>query len=294
MLFAVMRHPAMLLYLDNAESIGPNSPAGLRTHRGLNENLARESLELHTITPAAGYTQMDVTEYAKILTGWSFAPNYDPPQFLFRLNAHEPGPKTVMDHTYPGGAEGGIEILQWLGTHPSTYRNIAIKLVRHFVADAPPPADVARIEGVLRATGGDLKAASLELIRLPGAWQPLTKLRTPFDYVVAVGRAIDLPAEHRPEAPGVLAKLGEPTFAAPLPNGWPDTAADWSAPETLLRRIDWAYDVSAQASNIDAAQLADETLGPLASPDTLTQISRAGSRRDALTLLLTSPEFLRR
>jgi uncharacterized protein (DUF1800 family) len=294
MLFAVMRHPAMLTYLDNAQSIGPNSPVGLKTHRGLNENLARESLELHTVSPAAGYTQADVTEYAKLLTGWSFAPNYNPPQFLFRLNAHEPGPKTVMGHTFPAGAEGGIAILTWLGTHPATYRNIATKLVRHFVADSPPHADVARIEAVLRATGGDLKAASLELTRLPDAWTPMAKLRSPWDYVVAVARALDLPPDKRPEPAGIMAKLGQPPFNAPLPNGWPDTASEWSAPETLLRRIDWAYDVTGHAGDVDAAALAETTLGPLARPDMLKEITRAGSRRDALTLLLTSPEFQRR
>ena len=221
MLFAVMRHPAMLMYLDNASSFGPDSPAGQRSHRGLNENLARESLELHTVSPAAGYTQQDVTEYAKILTGWSIAIEYNPPQFLFRLNAHEPGPKTMMGQNFPAGAGGGIAALTWLADHPWTHRHLATKLVRHFVADDPPPADVARVEHVLTATKGDLKAASLELTRLPSAWQPLTKLRTPMEYVVAVMRALDLPPDKRPNLYGVMGGMGQPFLSAP--------AAQWLA-----------------------------------------------------------------
>jgi uncharacterized protein (DUF1800 family) len=294
MLFAVMRHPAMLAYLDNAGSIGPDSPAGLRSHRGLNENLARESLELHTVSPAAGYTQQDVTEYAKILTGWSFEITYNPPQFLFRLNAHQPGPKTLMGQHFEHGAAGGIAALTWLADHPWTHRHLATKLVRHFVADDPPPADVARIEQVLRATKGDLKAASLELTRLPGAWQPLAKLRTPFDYVVAVWRALDLPLDKLPSLNGVMGGMGQPFLNAPLPNGWPDTAADWSGGESLLRRVDWAYGVAAQAADRDPAEVATNALGPLLQPATLDQMKHAGSRRDAITLLLSAPEFQRR
>jgi uncharacterized protein (DUF1800 family) len=294
MLFAVMRHPAMLMYLDNAASVGPDSPVGVKSHRGLNENLARESLELHTVTPASGYTQQDVTSYAKLLTGWSFELNYNPPQFLFRVNTHEPGPKTLMGQTFPSGAEGGIDALTWLGDHPWTFRNIATKLVRHFVADDPPPAAVSRIETVLRETRGDLRAASLELIRLPEAWQPLTKLRSPRDYVISVSRALNLPPEKRTDAPGVLAKLGEPTFGAPLPNGWPDTAADWSSSEALLRRVDWVYGIAGNAGSADPEQLAQDSLGPFVRKETLDAMAHAGSRRDAITLLLTSPEFMRR
>jgi uncharacterized protein (DUF1800 family) len=294
MLFAVMRHPAMLMYLDNNSSIGPNSPAGLKSHRGLNENLARESLELHTVSPGSGYTQTDVTEYAKVLTGWSFEPSYNPPQFLFRLNAHEPGPKLVMGQTFDHGAAGGIEALTWLADHPWTHRHLATKLVRHFVADDPPPADISRIEKVLRGTKGNLKAASLELTRLPGAWQPLTKLRSPADYVIAVMRALDFPADKRPDLTGVLNQMGQPFLNAPLPNGWPDTAADWAGGEAMLRRVDWAYGVAGRAAATDPDQLAADAMGPLLQQATLEQMKRAGSRRDAITLLLAAPEFQRR
>jgi uncharacterized protein (DUF1800 family) len=294
MLLAVMRHPAMLLYLDNAQSMGPNSRAGLRQHRGLNENLARECLELHTVSPAAGYTQQDVTEFARVLTGWSLILARTPPGFAFRPELHEPGDKIVMGQTYPQGEEGGVRLLTRLGEHPQTYRHLAAKLVRHFVADQPSPAQARRIEAVLHDGKGDLKAAALELTRLPEAWEPMTKLRTPSDYVLATLRALDLPQGNRPVPQFIMNMLGQPMFNAPLPNGWPDTAADWSAPEALLRRIDWAYTVSQRAGALDPGQVAENSMGELLPADTLDQIRRAGSKREAFTLLLSAPQFQRR
>ncbi len=219
---------------------------------------------------------------------------YNPPGFVFRLNAHEPGGKTVMGRSFSHGLAGGNEVLAFLGDHPATHRHLATKLVRHFVADDPPPAAVSRIEAVLRSSHGDLKAASLELTRLPEAWQPLTKLRSPADYVVGVLRALDLPEDKRPDLLPVMAGLGQPFCNAPLPNGWPDTAADWSGPEAILRRVDWAYGVSARAAGLDPDAIAQASLGPLLRPATMEQMHRAGSRRDALTMLLASPEFQRR
>jgi uncharacterized protein (DUF1800 family) len=294
MLMAVMHHPAMLIYLDQAQSIGPDSPAGVRLKRGLNENLARESLELHTVSPASGYSQADVTSYARILTGWSIDLRATPPGFRFRPQTHEPGSHAVMGQSFPQGQDGGVAALTWLADHPWTHRHLATKLVRHFVADDPPPAAVKRVEDVLAGSRGDLKAAALELIRLPEAWQPLAKLRTPQDYVIAALRAVDLPADRRPNPIGAMAGLGQPFANAPLPNGWGDTAQDWGGSETLLRRIDWAYAVSARAQGLDPMDVANASLGPLLHAETLEQIRRAGSRRDALTLLLTSPEFQRR
>ena len=293
LVLAVMRHPAMLMYLDQAGSVGPNSPAGLRGNRGLNENLARECMELHTVTPAAGYSQADVTEFAKILTGWSIQMQGDSPGFVFRPNAHEPGPKTLMGQGFPPGEEGGIMALRFLAEHPATYHALATRLVQHFVADAPPPDVVRRIQGVLHDTRGDLGAASMALIAQPEAWQPLTKLRSPQEYVVATLRTLDLPADKRGDPLGVMGGLGQPLWTAPLPNGWPDRAADWAAPESLLRRVDWAFGVAAR-SQADPAALADAALGPLLPAATLDTIRRAGSRRDGLTLLLSSPEFMRR
>ena len=295
MLMAVMRHPAMLTYLDNAGSFGPDSPAGMRQGKGLNENLARESLELHTLSPASGYTQADVTSYARILTGWSISNGEkEPAGFRFRPQMHEPGEKTLLGRSVPPGEEGGIAALAFLANHPATHRRLATRLVQHFVADDPQAADVRRIEGVLRDTGGDLGQAAAALTTLPGAWQPLAKLRSPQDYVLAALRAADLPADNRPDGAAIMRGLGQPVFGAPFPIGWPDRAADWAGPEAMMRRVDWSYGFSGRAAALDPAAIAEASLGPLLSPATSSAIARAGSRRDGLTLLFTSPEFQRR
>lgn len=294
MLLAVMRHPAMLSYLDQVHSIGPNSRVGLRQNRGLNENLARECLELHTVTPASAYTQADVTNFAKILTGWSYEMKQSPRSFIFRAETHEPGTQVVLGQTWPEGEQGGIAILQWLAIHPDTQRHLAEKLVRHFVADDPPPGDVLHVEAVLRNTGGDLGAAAEALVDLPGAWQPLTKLRTPTDYVVATMRAVGAHPDAEPQLPGTLNNLGQPLFRAPFPIGWPDRAADWASPEALLQRVEFAYQFAARVNDQEPVEVAEATLGPLVSADTATQIRRAGSRQEALALFLASPEFQRR
>ena len=294
MLLAAMRHPAMLMFLDNAGSAGPDSQAGQKNHRGLNENLARECLELHTVSLSAGYSQADVTAFAKILTGWSVDPKADPPGFRFRPFAHEPGEQTILRHTFPPGEAGGIAALEFLANHPATHRFLAVKLVRHFIADDPPADAVRAIEGVLRDTGGDLAAASAALPRLDAAWRPATKLRTPTDYVVACLRALGIPPGQIANLPGIVAGLGQPLWTAPAPDGWPDRAVDWAAPEAMLRRIDWASGFAGRAGTRDAMDIAGNVLGPLLRPGTRDAIVRAGSRRDAMTLLLTCSEFQRR
>jgi uncharacterized protein (DUF1800 family) len=294
MLLAVMRHPAMLAYLDNETSMGPNSLRGRQHGRGLNENLARECLELHTVSPAAGYTQADVTSFAAVLTGWSIALHDPPFGFRFRPDLHEPGEKTVLGRTWPEGEQGGVELLAFLANHPATHRHLAQKLARHFVADDPPPDQVGRLEAVLRDTGGDLGAVSAALIELPGAWTPFTKLRAPQDYVICSLRALGATPEQVPNLFAMISALGQPPFHAPFPIGWPDRAADWAAPEAVMQRIDWAHAVAGRAAMLDPVIVADNSLGPLLGADTLTEIRRAGSRQDALTLMLASPEFMRR
>ncbi len=295
MLLAVVRHPAMLAYLDNTGSVGPNSPAGQRGRRGLNENLAREVLELHTVTPASGYGQADVRAFAEVLTGWGVEGAREPFGFAFRPNAHEPGEKTVLGRTFPPGEQGGIEALRFLAHHDSTYRHLATKLVRHFVADEPPPEAVATIHGVLRDTRGDLGAATRALVRLDAAWDPpLAKFRAPYDYIVAVMRALEAPAEASDRAFGGLQYLGQPLWNPAAPIGFPDTARDWAAPEAMVRRIEWSNGIATRGAGRDAAAVAEAVLGPLCRPETLRAAARAGSARDALTLVLTSPEFHRR
>ena len=300
MVLAVMRHPAMLIYLNNARSVGPDSPAGERRHLGLNENLARECMELHTVSPASGYTQADVTNFARILTGWSIDLRSDPPGFRFRPFAHEPGAIMLMGRRFPPGEAGGVAALRFLANHPSTHRFLATKLAQCFVADSPAPAAVRPIEAALRDTGGNLGAAAAAVVALPDAWRPGAKLRMPQEYVIAALRMLDLPAgeQEKMNVLPILAGLGQPFFNAPQPDGWSDRAAAWAAPEAMMRRIDWAYAVSGRvaspASGRDAAALAEANLGPLLSAATLQAVHRAGSRRDAMTLLLSSPEFQRR
>ena len=293
MLLAVMRHPAMILYLDNQASIGPNSLAGRRRDRGLNENLARECLELHTVTPASGYSQADVTSFARILTGWSVETRREPGGFIYRPNVHEPGDHVLMGRLFPEGEMGGVAALAFLGTHPATHRHIATRLVTHFVADQPPPAAVRAIEGILRDTNGDLGAAAAGLVRLPDAWTPATKYRTPMDLVVAAFRALG-PADPPPAYQRILNGLGQPLWTAPAPNGWSDQTADWTSPESLMRRIDWAFGAAHRRYDREPIAIAGDALGPLLSPETHDAVARAGSRREALTLLLSSPEFQRR
>ena len=169
-----------------------------RAGRGLNENLARECLELHTVSPASGYTQTDVTEFARVLTGWSIERQQNPLGFRFRPNLAEPGDKTVLGRRFPEGQAGGQMALQYLADHPATHRHLATKLVRHFVDDAPPQDAVRRVEGVLRDTRGNLGAAAMEVTRLPGAWAPLTKIRTPQEFILAAFRAADIARDRRP------------------------------------------------------------------------------------------------
>jgi uncharacterized protein (DUF1800 family) len=295
MLLAVMRHPAMLLYLDNTGSVGPNSPLGQRQHRGLNENLARECLELHTLSPASGYTQTDVTAFAAILTGWSVEMNTTQPGFVFRGDAHQPGAKILMGRTFPPGDAGGILALDFLAHHPATYHHLATKLVCHFVADTPPPEAVRVVEARLHDTDGNLGEAAKALVRLPQAWVAGTKFRTPFDFAVATHRLLDfLPPDKPPFLPGAMAALAQPVWNAPLPNGWPDKAADWAAPDAMIRRIDWGYAMAGHLGDRDPVALAAAALGPAVHPATLAAMGRAGSRRDSLALLLASPEFQRR
>ena len=190
MLLAVMRHPAMLMYLDNTSSIGPTSPAGRKSHHGLNENLARECLELHTVSPASGYTQTDVTSFAAVLTGWSIDMKAEQPGFVFREKAHEPGEKTVMGQTFPEGEDGGMQALHFLGTHPATYRHIATQMVGHFISDTPSLQDITHIASVLRASEGDLREASLVLADLHDTNRSRRKFRSPMHFATSVTPAL--------------------------------------------------------------------------------------------------------
>jgi uncharacterized protein (DUF1800 family) len=313
MLLASTQHPAMLLYLDNWSSIGPNSllaghpeylPPYLRKRMaGLNENLAREILELHTLGVRSGYTQADVTSFAKIITGWSMhgarqGPSLDGKLFRFIAAAHEPGTQVLLGVSYPQDGEAqGEAALAALARHPATADHIATKLVRHFVADDPPPAAVARLSKVFHDTNGDLAKVSDALIDLPEAWTPApAKLKPPEDYVVSAMRAMGGPRLNGRQLTAIFDRMGQKPWFAPGPDGWADVAGAWIGPDPVWKRIEWA-DAAGKAmatTGLDPAVLAKETLGPNVSPATLEAIRKAESPAQGLTLLLASAEFQRR
>jgi uncharacterized protein (DUF1800 family) len=316
MLLAAERHPAMELYLDNAQSIGPDSIAGQRTGKGLNENLGREILELHTLGVDGGYTQADVIALANILTGWSIDRGPGPIMkmasaamggiaeggFRFYPVRHEPGGKTLLGRNYAQGYEGGVQAMTDLAQHPATARHIARKLATHFISDTPPAASVARLERAFLESGGDLMHVYEALVSDDAPWQSLPgKVRSPMEYVTAAMRiaggerlAMLGPKDVMPFIQSARA-MGEMPFAAPSPKGWPDDAQAWTGSEAVLERVEWANSAAEKLGrDSDPLHLADEALGPLLSAETRTAITRAASPAQGLALLFASPEFQRR
>jgi len=301
MLMAVEQHPAMLFFLDNQQSLGPDSRAGINRHRGLNENLAREIMELHTLGVNGGYTQDDVTSFARVITGWTFVGRKGflgtPGTFVFNANAHEPGAQRVLGKTYrPNGVAQGESVLADIARHPATARFIATKFARHFVADDPPPALVARLADVFTRTDGDLHQLSTALVDSDEAWSaPLTKMRSPYEYLVASGRILARVPEEPGRYLGGLNLLGQPLWSPAGPNGFPDTNAAWAAPEGMKLRLDIAAQVSARLpESLDPRELLELAAADAASEETRRTIERAESRQQAMALLLMSPEFQRR
>lgn len=309
LLVASSAHPAMLLYLDQAQSVGPRSPAATYLRRrpipgvggGLNENLAREILELHTVGVDAGYSQADVTEFARALTGWSVGGQREVAnqqgEYVFRMPAHEPGDRTVMGKTYgAAGPDQGLKILKDLAAHPATARHVCTKIARHFVADDPPPALVARLEATWKATDGDLGHVAETLVAAPEAWDPAPrKLKTPYEFLISSWRAIGgQPGAIEHIAPPLNA-MGMRAFSAPSPKGWSDEAITWAAPDAIIKRMTWAEGFSAVvAADLDPSPIAAGALGARLGEPARKAVARAESRQEALSVLLMSPEFQRR
>lgn len=301
MLTAVVKHPAMLLYLDNAGSIGPKSPAGRATKRGLNENLAREVLELHTLGVDGGYSQADVTEFARVLTGWSvegIGKRGDiTGRFLFVPFAHERGKKTILGVRYNNeGQDEGEKVLRDLARHRSTARFIATKLARHFVADEPPRSAVAKLEHAFLESEGDLAHVSRTLIALEEAWHdPLAKIKTPYEFVLSTFRAL---AFEKPIRGGFMPSfvvVNHLPFSAPSPAGWPDVAAHWISPEAIMRRVEWTRAFVAQVPRrVTPSWIVENSIAPVASEETLGAVAAAPSSAEGLALAFMSPEFQRR
>jgi uncharacterized protein (DUF1800 family) len=297
-LLAAEAHPAMLFYLDNAASIGPNSVAGINRSRGLNENLAREILELHTLGVRTGYSQDDVISFAKVLTGWSFTSVQVPEhggEFNFIRRMHEPGAQIVLGKTYAHpDVEQGRAVLADLAQHPATAEHIAFKLARHFVADEPPPELVARLVKTFRATDGNLKEMARVLVTAPESWDGRRgKLKTPGEWIVAGLRAAGASEPNAERLLQAHALLGQPLWRPPSPKGYADDQGAWL--DGMALRLDIANRFATQlAEALDPPELVDEVLGPLASNETRQTIARAESRTQAFALLLMSPEFQRR
>jgi uncharacterized protein (DUF1800 family) len=298
MLLAAEGHPAMLLYLDNVQSIGPNSIAGVNRDRGLNENLAREILELHTLGVRTIYTQDDVTNFAKVLTGWTILPTATNPdhggEFVYIKRAHEPGPQTVIGKDYDdAGTEQGRAVLADLARHPATAKHIATKLARHFIADDPAPALVERLTRRFLDTEGDLKEVTKVLVAAPEAWTlEQAKIKRPGEWIVATLRATGEAGDigRILQAQNLL---GEPLWRPPAPKGFSDENAAWL--DGLAQRLDIANTFARREGlALEPAAVMEVALGPLASAETRRAVAGAESRPQAMTVLLMAPEFQRR
>jgi uncharacterized protein (DUF1800 family) len=311
LLLASTRHPAMLLYLDNQTSVGPNSLLARRAARraserrfGINENLAREILELQTLGVAGGYTQADVTSFAQVITGWSIGGQNIGRftggalgQFVFRPEMHEPGVQVVLGKRYAeDGVEQGVAVLRDLAQRPAAAHFIATKLARHFIADEPPPQAVEHLARAFHDSSGDLPTVYRALIGLKECWaQASAKFKTPGEYIISSLRGLQIPENYADKARASFALLGQRIYAPGSPAGWPDRSADWDGSSAVMKRIEWADALGQKmGTHHDAAQLAPQWLGAGMSAATHTSIARAASGSQALTLLLTAPEFMRR
>ncbi|QJU58967.1 DUF1800 domain-containing protein [Sphingomonas sp. AP4-R1] len=316
MLLAVERHPAMLYYLDQFRSVGPDSRAGLRAAQlrpdrplGLNENLAREIMELHTLGVRTGYAQADVTEFARALTGWSIGgkgPGAGPGgdkddgalgRFQFRPNIHEPGTRTILGKAYSEEGEGQAKaVLHRLATSPATAKHVSTKLARHFVADDPPPALVDRMTAAFLKHDGDLTAVYRVLIAAPESWAAVpTKFKSPWEWTVSSMRGLGRRDLGQTDIAPMQNQLGQPVWRPGSPAGYDDIAATWASPDALMRRVELAQRFASTAGDrIDARALAPKLMPAAVSPATTTALAQAESGATALALLLVSPEFQRR
>jgi len=300
MVLASAKHPAMLAYLDNFQSIGPGSRAALRGRRGgqrgLNENYARELLELHTLGVNGGYTQQDVLELAKVLTGWTISgltggSGGGSLGFMFDPMRHEPGGRAVLGRKYgDAGVEQGERAIRDFCRHPATATFVATKLVMHFVADQPPAGAVERIAAVFRRTEGDLREVSNAVIDLPDAWSAETrKFRTPQDWLVAVLRAF---GTTDPDARliNALRQLRHPLWSPQAPKGFGDTTQEWADPDSLLNRAELARTLVRRLTR-EPGDVIDVVDLPAGDPLRAVVSDRSIPAADRLALAIAGPVF---
>lgn len=312
LLIAAEQHPAMIIYLDNARSIGPHSQLATRANKrnkdrnlGLNENLAREILELHTLGVDGGYTQKDVTTFAEVITGWSIGGMTDdgrfsdgrPGTFEFREMIHEPGAKKLLGKRYsqPDVTQGEA-VLRDLAVHPATANFLATKLARHFVADEPPKRLIDELAHTFLETQGDLGSVYEVLVTADEPWREIhAKYKTPHDFVISTFRAFNRVPDDARFLTGALDLMAQTPFRPGSPEGWPDTAEQWGGADGLYKRIEWCNTVArVVGSRARPLELGDVVLGPAMDTATRKSIARAESEVQGLTLLLASPDFQRR
>jgi uncharacterized protein (DUF1800 family) len=307
MLKAVIRHPAMLLYLDQSVSVGPDSGVGQGLGRGLNENLAREMMELHTLGVGDSYTQTDVREAAELLTGLTIDRSR---AFVFRPALAQPGPERVLGKDYGSQGPARLEdidaLLEDLAIHPTTARHLAHKLAVHFFAEDPPPALVRDLEVAFLESRGDLGQVTATLVRHPAMRSDaFHKIKPPMDFIastlLALGlRGADMVAMARDELSqtiaGPMKDMGQPFLWASGPDGWPEAADDWVTPQGLARRIGWAvWTARLRGQEIaDPRDFLERTLPGIAGEPLRFAVSAAETREDGIALVLASPEFNRR
>ncbi|MEN2975589.1 DUF1800 domain-containing protein [Tistrella bauzanensis] len=296
MLGAVVSDPMMLTYLDNTVSVGPNSVTGKTSSKGLNENLARELLELHTLGVEGGYTQRDVISLAKILTGWSTTSVTadDAMEFRFVAGWHEPGDKELLGRKIVESGEDEVRAaLDILAASPKTARHIARKLVTHFVSDIPPDDLVNALEQRFIDTDGDLRAVTQALIEHPGSWVPQrTKALPPEDWAVALARLIGVDGETA--APGLqvaITQLGQKIYGARSPQGWPEAASAWLTPETVIARAAWGRKIASDLPADTDVRVLIALWGMNENEEAGRAIAGAPSQADAIALLAASPQF---
>ena len=311
LLLATAKSAAMLFYLDNWMSVAPNAVLAARSpnlrRQGINENYARELMELHTLGVDGGYTQKDVQEVARCFTGWTIRRPRGEAEFAFEPRLHNNGAKTVLGVTLPagGGMEDGVKVIDMLARHPSTARFIATKLTRRLVADDPPASIVTKGETAFRESDGDIRKVLRAIIDSPEFFSPeiyRSKVKKPLEYVASAMRVTASETEITHQLLRYLGRMGEPLFLAQPPTGFPDVGSSWVSPDMLLTRMNFASDLA--ANRLPGSRVRSDALGGadavarLIAPDSLSPATRAAlaetKEREALALLLAAPEFQRR
>lgn len=310
MFFAADTHPMMLVYLNQTASRGPNSVVARRRKGkglGLNENLAREAMELHSLGVGAGYSQKDVRQLAELLTGLTFTPANG---FAFRPQLAEPGAENVLGQSYGGGRRGGLDdiraALTDIARRPETAQYISRKLAVHFVADDPPEGLVQDMAATWRESGGDLPQVYRVLVTHPALAETMRqKVRQPFDLLVASYRALGIPGKRitdleRPQDARMtfdpMNSMGQPWARQNGPDGWPEEASAWIAPQQLAARINWSLRMPRQMldSLPDPRDMLEATFRGTQSAELAWAVPKAESAVEGVALILASGDFNRR